>query len=74
MRRVFTAELELDPVCANTSGFTGVIAAATITTTAKVIESLIVVCRFIIIYTRTFYDLVNIIAAKYARNKNYAQI
>jgi hypothetical protein len=73
MRKVFT-ELELDPVCANTSDIIGVTAAAAITMAAKIIEIFIVVCRFIIIYTRTFYDLVNIIAAKYARNKNYAQI
>jgi hypothetical protein len=72
MRKVFT---ELDPVCANTSDIIGVTAAAAITMAAKIIEIFIVVCRFIIIiYTRTFYDLVNIIAAKYARNKNYAQI
>lgn len=73
MRKVFTAGLESDPVCATTSGIIGFIAAATITTRAKVNESFIVVCRFII-YTKMFYGLVNIIAAKYARNKNYAQI
>jgi hypothetical protein len=54
-RKVFT---ESDPVCANTSGFIGVIAAATITMAAKVMISLIVVCRFVIMYIpKMFYDL-----------------
>jgi hypothetical protein len=54
MRKVFA---ELGPVCANTSGFIGVIAAATIIIAAKVIVSFVVVCRFIIIYIKNVYDL-----------------
>ena len=52
MRKVFA---ELDPVCANASGFIGIIAAATIIIAAKVIDSFTVVCRVIInIYQKCF--------------------
>ena len=81
MRKVFT---ELDPVlvslfvfvdktlCANTGGFIGVIAAATIIIAAKVIVSFVVRC--FIIYQKWRYDLPNITATKDARNENYVQI
>jgi membrane protein YdbS with pleckstrin-like domain len=51
MRKVFT---ELDSVCANTSGFIGVIAAATIIIAVKVIVSFVVCC--FIIYQKWRYD------------------